>query len=92
MTKPTFIEHLEGADAPSRQSARIDAVPQGPVEGAVTSHANAPVVSGRRGPTAAVDAFDVLEALTGSIEAPADWAAEHDHYLYGTPKRGAPRE
>jgi hypothetical protein len=35
-----------------------------------------------------VDAFDVLDALTGSVDAPADWAAEHDHYLYGTPKRG----
>jgi len=35
------------------------------------------------------DALSVLEALAGSIEAPADWAAEHDHYLYGAPKRGA---
>lgn len=33
------------------------------------------------------DALSVLEALAGSIEAPADWSAEHDHYLYGTPKR-----
>jgi hypothetical protein len=33
------------------------------------------------------DVWDVLEALTGNIEAPADWSAEHDHYLYGTPKR-----
>ena len=33
------------------------------------------------------DAWDVLEEQTGAIEAPADWAAEHDHYLYGTPKR-----
>jgi hypothetical protein len=31
--------------------------------------------------------WDVLEALTGTIKAPADWSAEHDHYLYGTPKR-----
>ena len=29
----------------------------------------------------------VLEKYAGSIEAPADWSAEHDHYLYGTPKR-----
>lgn len=34
------------------------------------------------------DVWDVLEALTGAIEAPADWASEHDHYLYGTSKRG----
>ena len=32
------------------------------------------------------NAWDVLEALTGTVEAPADWSAEHDYYLYGTPK------
>ncbi|MBI5651233.1 MAG: hypothetical protein HZC40_12440 [Chloroflexi bacterium] len=31
--------------------------------------------------------WDVLEALSGTVNAPADWAHEHDHYLYGTPKR-----
>ncbi len=33
------------------------------------------------------NAWDVLESLTGTTEAPADWSTEHDHYLYGTPKR-----
>jgi hypothetical protein len=33
------------------------------------------------------NAWDVLESLTGNVEAPTDWSAEHDHYLYGTPKR-----
>jgi hypothetical protein len=33
------------------------------------------------------DAWDILEALAGSVDAPPDWAGEHDHYLYGTPKR-----
>jgi hypothetical protein len=33
------------------------------------------------------DAWDGLERLSGTIEGPADWSAEHDHYLYGTPKR-----
>jgi hypothetical protein len=37
-------------------------------------------------PAAEGDAWDVLEALTGTLEAPQDWASEHDHYLYGTPK------
>lgn len=37
------------------------------------------------------DAWDVLEAMTGAIDAPEDWAAEHDHYLYGTPRR-APKK
>jgi hypothetical protein len=32
-------------------------------------------------------AWDLLEAAAGSISAPADWSTEHDHYLYGTPKR-----
>lgn len=32
------------------------------------------------------DAWDVLDSLTGTIEAPPDWSADHDHYLYGTPK------
>jgi hypothetical protein len=34
------------------------------------------------------DVFAVLEDLTGSVEAPVDWSVEHDHYLYGTTKRG----
>lgn len=38
-------------------------------------------------PIAAADAWDVLDALTGMVNAPIDWAIEHDHYLYGTPKR-----
>ena len=33
------------------------------------------------------NAWDILEALTGTIEAPTDWSSEHDHYLYGTPKK-----
>lgn len=35
------------------------------------------------------DLWDLLDELAGTIEMPPDWAAEHDHYLYGTPKRGA---
>ena len=37
------------------------------------------------------NAWDILESLTGSIEAPADWSSEHDHYLYGTPKQQHPQ-
>jgi hypothetical protein len=32
-----------------------------------------------------------LQSLIGSVDAPPDWSAEHDHYLYGTPKRVEPR-
>jgi hypothetical protein len=34
------------------------------------------------------NAWDVLESLAGTVEAPTDWSQEHDHYLYGTPKSG----
>jgi hypothetical protein len=33
------------------------------------------------------DAWAILESMNGAVEAPADWSAELDHYLYGTPKR-----
>lgn len=39
---------------------------------------------------ASTDALAVLEKLIGTVEEPADWAAEHDHDLYRIPKRGAP--
>lgn len=35
------------------------------------------------------NAWDVLESLTGTIESPTDWSAEHDHYLHNTPKHHA---
>ncbi|UFP94681.1 antitoxin family protein [Gloeobacter morelensis] len=38
-------------------------------------------------PNTATDAWDLLADLAGTIEAPPDWSSEHDHYLYGTPKR-----
>jgi hypothetical protein len=33
------------------------------------------------------DLFATLDRHAGSVEAPDDWSAQHDHYLYGTPKR-----
>jgi len=30
-----------------------------------------------------------LERIAGTVEMPADWSSEHDHYLYGTPKRSS---
>lgn len=38
------------------------------------------------------NAWDLLENLTGTVEVSEDWSAEHDHYLYGTPKRQAENE
>ena len=37
-------------------------------------------------------AWAVLRSMTGSLEGPADWSQELDHYLYGTPKRGESNE
>jgi transcriptional regulator with XRE-family HTH domain len=39
-----------------------------------------------------LDAWDILENMAGTIDAPSDWASEHDHYLYGTPKRNINNE
>jgi hypothetical protein len=36
-------------------------------------------------PDAAGD-WSAVESLIGSIELPEDWSAEHDHFLYGSPK------
>ncbi|MBN2393974.1 MAG: DUF2281 domain-containing protein [Anaerolineae bacterium] len=33
------------------------------------------------------DAWHFLTDHAGSLAAPEDWAAEHDHYLYGTAKQ-----
>ena len=30
--------------------------------------------------------WDTIDKLVGSIHAPSDWASEHNHYLYATPK------
>ncbi len=47
-----------------------------------------PVASISEEPPGKVEtAWDVLDRLTGTIDGPVDWSAEHDHYLYGTPKR-----
>jgi len=31
--------------------------------------------------------FNKIEAECGLVEGPEDWSVEHDHYLYGAPKR-----
>ncbi|HYH79877.1 MAG TPA: hypothetical protein VEX86_08765 [Longimicrobium sp.] len=80
MRKLAAVDQLEDDDSPSlpqKQPARAGAAraPRSGRDAAVDE-------------ATSVDAFAVLESLTGSIDAPADWAAEHDHYLYGTPKHG----
>ncbi|MBH8573246.1 antitoxin family protein [Nostocaceae cyanobacterium CENA369] len=36
------------------------------------------------------DAWDVLEEMAGTVDAPEDWSSEHYYYLYGTPKKATP--
>jgi hypothetical protein len=31
--------------------------------------------------------WDVISEFSGMVEGPEDWSEEHDHYLYGIPKR-----
>ena len=38
-------------------------------------------------PTEPLNAWEYLRMHAGTVEAPEDWSAEHDHYLYGSPKR-----
>ena len=33
------------------------------------------------------NAWDILGKYSGTVEGPEDWSEEHDHYLYGIPKR-----
>jgi len=36
--------------------------------------------------------IDFLIRNAGTISGPSDFSEEHDHYLYGTPKKGKQRE
>lgn len=38
------------------------------------------------------NAWELLEEMAGTYEAPEDWSSEHEHYLYGTPKRNMNNE
>ena len=48
-----------------------------------------PDILGDAGDGTSGDAWNVLERFAGTVDAPADWAEEHDHYLYGRPKRSS---
>ncbi|NES03167.1 MAG: hypothetical protein F6K22_10065 [Okeania sp. SIO2F4] len=38
------------------------------------------------------NAWDILESLAGTFEAPEDWSIQHDYYLYATPKHNLSNE
>jgi hypothetical protein len=75
-----FSAHFDGKnicpDEPISLPANV------PLRVIVDEAAIAPVkVSG------SLDLSDRLEAQSGLIDGPSDWAAEHDHYLYGAERR-----
>lgn len=45
-------------------------------------------VHSQPGPALTKKAGKGLLQFAGSIEGPSDFAAEHDHYIHGMPKRG----
>ena len=45
------------------------------------------IISQDKAPENDQNAWDILEEMAGTYAAPEDWSSEHDHYLYGTPKR-----
>jgi len=71
----------------------IEAVFDGKVfhpEGQVDLKPNKPyilLVTEKKEVSGPLDAWGVLGRLTGTVDAPQDWAEEHDHYLYRSPKR-----
>jgi len=48
---------------------------------------NKPPLEPKISPEPAPDVWQFLAEETGTIQAPVDWAINHDHYLYGTPKQ-----
>lgn len=41
----------------------------------------------RKEDTVSQNLWDTLKKFSGKVEGPEDWSKEHDHYLYGVPKR-----
>ncbi len=82
----TFDAHFDGE---SLRPAAPVMIPQN-VRLRVTVEADIDVPKEDPGPKdlPARDLFGNIEAKCGLFEGPADMAAELNHYLYGTPKRG----
>ena len=72
--------------------ARFDGrvfVPEGPVDLPVGHAVEIPIgpVAEAARPASLADLVETLERLPANPDWPADGAAQHDHYLYGTPKQ-----
>jgi hypothetical protein len=71
----------------------IEALPENASLGEIVDHLPRLEHEGPSGgaapPALGAGAWDILRQSAGSLKMPADWSAEHDHYLYGTPKRSS---
>jgi len=60
--------------------------PQQPLE--LTPNQHYSITIETESESTSVNAWEYLATLAGTIDGPTDWSTEHDHYIYGTPKRG----
>lgn len=78
-TKEKAIQVIEGLPADATLNEILETLEQ--LEPGMTAESEPPLAEG--------GVWDLLEHAAGTVEMPADWAGEHDHYLYGTPKRSS---
>jgi hypothetical protein len=78
----------------SIMSITIDAVfdgevlrPQSPLPLVLNQHYSVTIEDAPIAVSGTEDAWSVLRELAGTYDGPTDWSSEHDHYIYGTPKR-----
>lgn len=90
MSMFTFDAHFDGERlCPDEQVAlpmnvrlRVIVVENADEQGKASPTREFPQASRARG------VFGPIVDEAGLVDGPADWSAEIDHYLYGTPKRG----
>lgn len=78
-TKEKAIQVIEGLPADATLNEILETLEQ--LEPGSAAESEPPLAEG--------GVWDLLEHAAGTVEMPADWAGEHDHYLYGTPKRSS---
>lgn len=77
----TFVAHFDGV------SLRPDEPVVLPENVPLHVTVDATAVNHNRSGVDSSDPFSEIERETGLADGPSDWSVEHDHYLYGTPKR-----
>jgi hypothetical protein len=82
-TKERVIQVIEGLPADATLAQIVGTLQQMHMEGESEQQAVPGVVLPAGG------LWDFLEQSAGTVEMPADWSSEHDHYVYGTPRRSS---